>query len=80
MSYKSIARRLEVLEAEASRREQAWLEALTNEELEAHLATYPPDPELEAAVEALSDEDLKRAVAGKLSIEEVRRWYRDLNT
>jgi hypothetical protein len=68
-----------VLEAEAGRRERAWLDTLTYEELKAHVAAFPLDEELEAAIEALSDEDLERAAAGKLSTEDIRRMYRDLN-
>ncbi len=80
MSYKSMAKRLDVLEAEASQRHRAWLEALSDEELEALIATSPPDPEMEVTIRALSDEDLERALAGKLSEEEFRRMYRNLNT
>ncbi len=52
-SYKSMARRLEALEAEANRKEAA-------------------------RVAALSDEELERAIDGKLSIEEIRLRYREL--
>ncbi len=75
MSLKAMARRLETLEAEASRKHRAWLHALTDEELEAHIAMLPPDPKLHAAVQALSDEDLELALAGKISDEELRRMY-----
>jgi hypothetical protein len=66
-----------VLEAEAGRRERAWLDTLTYEELEAHIAAFPLDDELEAAIQALSEEELELALAGNLSEEDYRRWYRE---
>ncbi len=76
-SYKSMARRLEALEAEARRRETAMVAALSDEELEAQIANRPADPELEAALDALSFEQLEIVAAGKIPEEELRRWYRE---
>lgn len=74
---RTIARRLEALETEARRKEVARVQALSQEELEAEIATYPPDLELEAAMDALSFEQLEIVAAGKIPEEELRRWYRE---
>ncbi len=77
MTSKTMARRLEALEAEARRKEAARVEALSQEALEAEIARHPPDPELEAAMDALSFEQLEVVAAGKIPEEALRRWYRE---
>ena len=59
-------KRLERIERQAHAAERAALEALSDAELDALIATFPPDPAYEAAVERLSDVDLERALAGEL--------------
>jgi acyl-CoA synthetase (AMP-forming)/AMP-acid ligase II len=77
MRYRDVERRLTELEAEARRKEAARVEALSQEELEAEIARYPLDPELEAAMDALSFEQLEIVAAGKIPEKELRRWYRE---
>lgn len=76
MSFKDVDRRLALLERQVVVKDRASLEALTDEELDALLAARPPDPEFEAAVRSLSDDDLDRAWAGILNEETIYQMYR----
>ncbi len=71
MSYKQMQRRLEELEAKRAEQERAaqraWVENLSEAELEAWCADYAErDPVGNAAVEALSEADLERLAAGTM--------------
>lgn len=78
MNIKDVDRRLARLESEARHQVWAELEALSDQELGSLLAARPPDPEFEAAVRALSDDDLDRTWAGLLSGQAIRRMYAPL--
>ncbi|HZG68587.1 MAG TPA: hypothetical protein VEZ12_17720 [Herpetosiphonaceae bacterium] len=72
MSYKQMQRRLEELEAKRAEQEraesQAWVESLSHAELEAWCADFAErDPASAAAFEAMSEEELDRAAAGRMS-------------
>ncbi len=72
MSYKQMSRRLEELEAKREQQEraahQAWLESLSFEELERHVAKIAErDPVGSAAIEAMSEADLERLAAGTMA-------------
>jgi acyl-CoA synthetase (AMP-forming)/AMP-acid ligase II len=77
MKYRDVERRLTEIEAKARRKEAARVEALSQEQLEAEIARYPPDAELAAALDALSFEQLEIVAAGKIPEKELRRWYRE---
>jgi hypothetical protein len=68
MSYRDMERRLAHLEQEADEKQRAWVESLSLEQLEELCKDEPP--ELTAAAEAMSDEDLERACDGRMSEEE----------
>jgi hypothetical protein len=73
MRYREVERRLEQLEAEARRQEQKWLESLSDEELEALCAAAPP--ELRAAFDAMTDDEIEQAVRDDLDEDEIIRRY-----
>ncbi len=78
MSYRDMNRRLEELEAKREQQEraeyQAWLDSLSDEELEVVAAeARERDPVAHAAVEAMSDEDLDRLWAGTMPDAEVQQ-------
>ena len=73
---KALEARLRRVEAAANTWMQRQVEAMTEAELEAFIATFPPDPELDAALDALSLADLERAARGELNDAQIRAMYR----
>ncbi len=73
MTTNAIAKRLDVLEAEQQRQYDAYLERLTDAELDALIATLPPDAAYDAAVDVLTDAELDCAIAGQLTHDDVLR-------
>ena len=73
---KALEARLRRVEAAADAWVQRQVEAMTEVELEAFIATFPPDPELDAALAALRVADLERAARGELSDAQIRVLYR----
>ncbi len=68
MSYKQMDRRLVDLERAAAAKYQAWLDSLSDEELERYVADCAErDPVGHVAFEAMSDEELDRACDGRMS-------------
>ena len=73
MTTNAIAKRLDALEAEQQRQYAAYLERLTDDELDALIATFPPDAAYDAAVDVLTDAELDCAIAGQLTHDDVLR-------
>jgi hypothetical protein len=61
----AMARRLARLETAAATRYKAWLETLTDDELDALCKDMPPD--VQAAFDAMTDDELERLAAGRMS-------------
>ncbi len=74
MNYKAIGRRLARLEQDARARQTAWLETLTDDELDAFCKAIPPDEQ--AAFDAMTDDELERLTAGRMPEAE---WQRRLH-
>lgn len=51
--------------------ERMWIEAMTDDELEAVIASYPPDPEFCAAIEKLSETELEMAIDDIIDREQI---------
>ena len=73
---KHVATRLQTLEDQFRAHWQRRVETMTDAELDAIIAAHPVSPELEAAIEALSDVDLERAARGELDEAALLRLYR----
>ncbi len=67
MSYKQMERRLAAIEQEARSQQQARIESMSDAELDALIAEFAErDPVGNAAVEAMSAEDLDRLCDGRM--------------
>jgi hypothetical protein len=73
MNTKAIGRRLARLEQDARARQTAWVLSLTDDELDALCKAIPPDER--AAYEAMTDTELERLAAGRMSKLE---WHQHL--
>ena len=73
---KSVATRLQALEKQARADWQRRMEAMTLEELDALIAANPVSPELDAAIQALSEAELERVVRGELGAADILQIYR----
>ena len=71
-----VLKRLARLEGEARAAEEARLKRLSDDELAALIARMPPDPDYEAALRAISDDDFARVLAGELDRAAVLRLGR----
>ena len=74
---KHLATRLRTLEADFRAHWQRRVEQMTDADLDAIIAAHPVSPELEAAIQALSDADLEQAARGELDAAAVLRRYRE---
>jgi hypothetical protein len=74
-SYKPLARRLARLEQDARARQKAWVLSLSDDEFDALLQRIPPDER--AAYEAMTDADVERLAAGRMSNVEWQRRLQD---
>jgi len=75
MNAKAIGRRLARLEQDARARQTAWVMALSDDELDAFLQRIPPDER--AAFDALTEDELERLAAGRMSNVEWQRRLQD---
>ena len=75
MSTKAIGRRVARLEQDARARQTAWVLSLTGDELDALIATIPPDER--AAYDAMTDDELGRLAAGRMPSAEWQRRLQD---
>jgi hypothetical protein len=73
--YKPLARRLARLEQDARARQTAWVMSLTDDEFDAFYKAIPPDER--AAYEAMTDADVERVAAGRMSNVEWQRRLQD---
>jgi hypothetical protein len=74
-SYKPLARRLARLEQDARARQKAWVLSLSDDEFDALCKAIPPDER--AAYEAMTDADVERLAAGRMSNVEWQRRLQD---
>ncbi len=74
-SYKPLARRLARLEQDARARQTAWVLSLSDDEFDALCKAIPPDER--AAYEAMTDADVERLAAGRMSNVEWQRRLQD---
>ncbi len=75
MNAKAIGRRLARLELAATAASEAWVLSLTDDELDAFLQRIPPDEQ--AAFDAMTDDELERLAAGRMSTVEWQRHLQD---
>jgi hypothetical protein len=78
MRYHEVTRRLDDLERQSQQRERAYWAQLSDAEFEAAYAEMRArhTPEENAAMEALSDEELELACEGIIDGDEIMRRYR----
>jgi hypothetical protein len=81
MSYREMQKRLEYLESQQAQQQraeaQAWVDSLTDEELEVEAAEAAQrDPVSAAAIDALSDADFDRLADGTMSEAEWQQHLR----
>jgi hypothetical protein len=75
MNTKAIGRRLARLEKDARARQTAWVMSLSDDEFDALCKAIPPDER--AAYEAMTDADVERVAAGRMSRAEWQRRLQD---
>ncbi len=71
MNAKAIGRRLARLEQDARARQTAWVLSLTGDELDVLIASIPPD--IRAAYDAMTLDELERLADGRMSKAECQR-------
>ncbi len=74
MNAKAIGRRLARLEQDARARQTAWVMSLSDDELDALVASIPPD--IRAAYDAMTLDELERLADGRMPNAE---WQRRLH-
>ena len=76
MNAKAIGRRSwRALEQDARARQTAWVASLSDDEFDALLQRIPPDER--AAYDAMTDDELERLAAGRMSTLEWQRRLQD---
>jgi hypothetical protein len=75
MNTKAIGRRVARLEQDARARQTAWVMSLSDDEFDALCKAIPPDER--AAYDAMTDADVDRVAAGRMSRAEWQRRLQD---
>ncbi len=75
MNTKAIGRRVARLEQDARARQTAWVMSLSDDEFDALCKAIPPDER--AAYDAMTDADVDRVAAGRMSRAEWQRRVQD---